>query len=177
MSSALSRWLAVYQSGTVPARGMGGLLRADERMAVCVFPVRYSTEPLDVPFERWDPLPGSRSLRFPFRNDGSLVATSQRLLVVKRPTRGTFDIRRQWEWADVASISTTPNWRGLAVRSRIGPLEVHVIGQVFHTLLVKPSLVDSCIAWSKAEAAWFESRGRLDRWMSTHGLVEAGKEP
>jgi hypothetical protein len=161
----IGRWAAAYRRGEVPSRLVHPALRPGERLAVTIFPVRISREPEGRPFEQWDPRPGTRSLRLPFRNDGRLVATSERLLLVGHPARGVYDIHGEWPWGDVPSVEVVPNWRGVVLRERADGGLATVIGNVFHTFLVRPSVAAMAVAWLKVTGAHADAGGDLDGWL------------
>jgi hypothetical protein len=96
-------------------------------------------------------------LRLPFRNDGRCYATSQRIYLVQ-----SGQVSRQWAWGDVLSVDVVPNWRGVALRLREQSDRFLVLGNVFHTLLVRPNPVSLAAAWLKVQGAWSESRGELE---------------
>ncbi len=150
----IQKWAAAYRRGDIPTRFVRPPLHAGERLAVGIFPVRLSEQPGGRPFEQWVPRPGARSLRFPFRDDGHLYATSQRLYLVQ-----SREISRQWAWGDVLSVEVVPNWRGVAMRLRHEADRVQVIGNVFHTFVVRPGPVTLAAAWLKVQGAWSEWRG------------------
>ena len=161
----LQSWAGAYQRGEVPTRLVRPALSAGERLSVRIFPVRLSTEAADRPFERWSPRPGTRSLRPPFHNDGTLYATSDRLFTVRHPKRGVYEITNERPWAEVASMAVVPNWRGVSLQPRDDDGNIVVVGNVFHTFLVRPSAPALAVGWLKVLGAWQESRGKLDPWL------------
>jgi hypothetical protein len=150
----IQRWAEVYARGEISTRFVRPPLGAGERLAVGIFPVRASQEPGDRPFAEWEPRPGARSLRLPFRNDGRCYATSERIYLVRNQ-----QISRQWAWGDVLSVDVVPNWRGVALRLREQADRLVVIGNVFHTLVVRPNPVTLATGWLKVQGAWSGSRG------------------
>jgi hypothetical protein len=154
----LQRWAERYQHGQLRARGAQPPLREGERLAQRIFPVRLSRQPDGRPFEQWNPRPGGRAWRPPFRNDGTLYATSERIYLVRRPGRGVYDVHHEWAWDRVISVDIVPNWRGIAMRVR-GDDRLHVVGNVFHTFLVRPNVVTLAAAWLKVQGAWVDSKG------------------
>jgi hypothetical protein len=161
----LGRWASAYQRGEVPTRLARPQLSPGERLSVRIFPVRLSVEAADRPFEQWSPRPGARSLRPPFRNDGTLYATSDRLYTVRHPKRGVYEVAHERPWAEVASMQVVPNWRGVSLQLGDDHGNVVVVGNVFHTFLVRPSGPALAVGWLKVLGAWQESRGKLDPWL------------
>jgi hypothetical protein len=153
----IQRWIEVYGRGEISTRFVRPPLEAGERLAVSVFPVRASEELGDRPFAEWEPRPGARSLRVRFRNDGRCYATSQRIYLVQ-----SRQITRQWAWGDVLSVDVVPNWRGVALRLREQSDRLVVIGNVFHTFVVRPAPVTLAAGWLKVQGAWSEWRGDLE---------------
>jgi hypothetical protein len=153
----VERWADLYPRGEISPRFARPPLSAGERLAVGVFPVRASQQPGDRPFEQWEPRPGARSLRPPFRNDGHFYATSQRIYLVQDR-----QISRQWGWGDVLAVEVVPNWRGVAIRLREEGDRLLVIGNVFHTFVVRPNPVALASAWLKVQGAWTEWRGDVE---------------
>lgn len=159
------RWADEYQRGTLPGRPGLPDLSPGERVAVRVFPVRVSVEDADRPFEQWTARPGSRSLRPPFANDGSVCATSQRLFTFGRPRRGVYQVGHEWRWDAVLSVEVVPNWRGVMLRLREDTGRLWVVANVFHTFLVRPGPVTLAAVWLKVVGAWADSRSELDRFL------------
>jgi hypothetical protein len=154
----IRQWAERYERGAIPDRFSRPPLSAGERLAVRIVPVRLSQEPDGRPFEEWDPRPGVRALRPPFRNDGSLYATSQRLYLVRHPARRIYEVHHQWVWSDVLSLDVVPNWRGVAMRLRDDEDRLCVVANVFHTFLVRPNPAALAAAWLKVQGAWAASR-------------------
>jgi hypothetical protein len=161
----LHRWAGAYPRGDISTRLARPRLGPGERLSVRIFPVRLSVELADRPSEQWSPRPGARSLRPPFRNDGTLYATSDRLYTVRHPKRGVYHITNEWPWADVTSMAVVPSWRGVSFQLADDDEHVVVVGNVFHTLLVRPNTAALAAGWLKVLGAWQESRGRLDPWV------------
>ena len=77
----------------------------------------------------------------------------------------------EWAWGEVLSVEVVPNWRGVAMRLREDADRRLVIGNVFHTFLVRPGPVTLAAGWLKVQGAWSEWRG--DRGVC--GLAAAGE--
>jgi hypothetical protein len=172
----VARWAEVYERGEVPNRFKRAPLVEGERLAVGVFPVRVSVEEAGRPFEEWAPRPGSRALRPPFRNDGVFYVTSSRLLTMRRSTRGAAEVTHEWTWSDVGSVEVVPNWRGVSLHLPADLEHVVVIGNVFHTFVVRPSPVALAASWAKVVGAWAENRGHLAAWLRALA-ARLGEEP
>jgi hypothetical protein len=163
--AALRGWAGAYQRGEISTRLVRPQLGPGERLSVRIFPVRVSTEAADRPFEQWSPRPGARSLRPPFRNDGTLYATSDRLYTVGHRQRGIYEIADERAWGEVASMEIVPNWRGVVLRLGDDKGSMVVVGNVFHTFLIRPNPAALAVGWLKVLGAWQESRGKLDPWL------------
>jgi hypothetical protein len=150
----IEQWAEMYTRGEVSTRFVRPSLEAGERLAVGIFPVRAGWQPGDRPFADWQPRPGGRALRPPFRNDGHCYATSQRVYLVRDG-----QVSRQWAWGEVLSVEVLPNWRGVAMRLREEADRQLVIANVFHTVLVRPNPVNLAAGWLKVQGAWSEWRG------------------
>jgi hypothetical protein len=159
------RWVEAYQRGAIPTRRVRPPLSPGERLAARIFPVRVSREEAGRPLEQWAVRPGARALRPPFRNDGTLYATSARLYTVRHPKRGEFEVTREWSWGEVASVEVVPNWRGVSLSLRDDVGHLVVVGNVFHTFLVRPNPVALALGWLQVVGAWQESRGALESWL------------
>jgi hypothetical protein len=177
VAAEIERWAGRYRRGRVPARLVRPALADGERLAVTIFPVRLSEEPAGLPFDQWAPRPGSRSLRIPFRNDGRLYATNQRLRLVRHPRRGVHEVHREWTWSEVTTTEVLPNWRGVSLRVRHQEETVVVVANVFHTFLVRPNTISLAANWVKVVGSWADSQGRFDAWLpATVDRIIAGEK-
>lgn len=150
----IQRWAEAYTSGRTSTRFVRPPLQTGERLAVGIFSVRASRQAGARPFARWEPRPGARSLRPQFHDDGHCYATSHRIYLVRNA-----QITRQWAWGDVLPVDVVPNWRGVALRLREETDRFLVIGNVFHTFVVRPHPVTLAAGWLKVQGAWSEWRG------------------